>query len=1249
MRIKRSLKKLLLLMILGMAVLVLSYGYWMPVLIGWVAGSAGAEVESVSVLEDGGFLLKEVRYAESGVQVTTDEVTLPGLVAYFRYVFSDGESSDDSSIRISKLHVQVEGELGDGSEPARRGESASLAKELDLLNDSIDSLSTWLPAVRAEAIEVQLEEYEQTLFITDFQLHDRQISFELEGSDLIPASSVLMVLHEAEPWKVFVEMPRLECEIEGILEQQATSRWLISAGLRKSSDTDSISMSIELDKDAIGVVRVALDSDIFTIPEEWIARFYPDYPGGYVELSQLDASWDSGEFAGRCEVRGEYDLELGKASRSLEYKAALEVEGDEAQLRVKSLALQAIGAYLKLGEDEIAVDLTTGAPSEPFSMMWQVDLSALPEFGASGHVTGVIEANMLNGQPVLSFDAEGKELRFMEYALEQFTCSARYQDSVLEIRELVCHPNATQEVEPLSISGEIDFSKHQLDLSYKLKVNEVDWLMSYVDDLPLSGAQQLSGTITGTFADPLVSGKVDLGLKILGLEDIDLKGSFTLRMLSDPLHYSFNGVAYRGDNQITMDLEGEYDRDSLSVLLKRFESKDSERPLLTLLDPVRFGWQLSDALPFEKRISIEPFAIEGKGVMVHGHWTQADGLSLSVSNINLLRFDRWAEADLPDIELPLLNVRVTQFSPWLEGTLELSALWEGAEPGVAGINTTIKLGDSGLGINELLLTLEGKPLLTGDIDLPVRMFLTENEKSRYWELLMNAPLQGHMDGSLTQDLARWVRKRTEIDLQGVSISVDLAGTLESPNGKVQVSAASMDASALLADFRFPEVEDFSIDGSFQDKSLHVDSFSFTLNDSAIHGKATLPVDALWQWIERGQQQSLDLLEHLSGELYLERWEVANWTGQLPSVLRRSGHLDGMLKLAPGLDLSAELSFGDIAIRPTENLPSVDSISGRFRLSDRRLVFDEAMARVGSNPVSFEGKIDMSDINALVWEFSAKGENVPVVRTTDMIVRSDIDIRIEQKPDESTPLLSGKLGLRKSTLLVEFDPLAASSSSGVRKAPPFFSVEDEPFAAWRLDVDISGNQFMRVRSPYLSGQLSANFKLDGTFKQPRLIGSVLTDETEVRFPGAKMHIETGEAYIEAARPNVVQLDYSGIARRSNYVISMNVSNTLEDPHVQFNSTPELTKAEIVQLLATGSTQGGGAGNVGLYLGQGLIGSGGMDESWAERLDIEVGEKISRHGRETVTVHYDLTDDYDVRAEYDQYDSYNVDFIWNLFKR
>lgn len=241
-----------------------------------------------------------------------------------------------------------------------------------------------------------------------------------------------------------------------------------------------------------------------------------------------------------------------------------------------------------------------------------------------------------------------------------------------------------------------------------------------------------------------------------------------------------------------------------------------------------------------------------------------------------------------------------------------------------------------------------------------------------------------------------------------------------------------------------------------------------------------------------------------------------------------------------------------------------------------------------------------------WRFDLDGENVPIIRTTEMILRSDLEIQLVSEDFDLPPLVAGQLNLRAGTLLMDFDPLAPSLAKGARSRPPFFHITEGPFTDWRFDLKVFGDNFMRVRSPYFKAKLSADLYLGGSFALPELTGSVQVNGGVLHFPGAKFALDDGEAFIEPSQPDVMQLKFTGIAQKSTKVIVMEVSNSLADPHVQFQSTPPMSQADI-------------------------------------------GEDTSRNGGNTLGGRYELSPNWSLEGEYDVYDAYNANVIWSIYKR
>jgi translocation and assembly module TamB len=485
------------------------------------------------------------------------------------------------------------------------------------------------------------------------------------------------------------------------------------------------------------------------------------------------------------------------------------------------------------------------------------------------------------------------------------------------------------------------------------------------------------------------------------------------------------------------------------------------------------------------------------------------------------------------------------------------------------------------------------------------------------------------------------------------LDLSMAGTLSD----LQMQA-SMQADAIRIDYewspgrRIPEIRDLDLQITADQQTLRLSPLQLTLNrDSHIRLNGEVALDALSKALETRDQDAnwpLLLVQQFNGRLQLDQWRGEEWAAVLPGMLRPAGVLSADVSIKPGIQLNGAVAFGGFSLRPTASLPSINDINGTVQLNGRSLQLTEAGARIGEQNLTANGWLDWTQLNDLTWQLGIQGERILLVRSSTMMLRTDVDLAFSRESSVAKPRVHGSLNLRNSTLLHDLDLLSGSTRGGPPRRPPYFAVDAALMRDWELDVELNGDAFMRVRSNYFSALLSADFHLSGTMGSPLLIGSATADSAELRFPGARMRLTHAEVFIDRDRPTVEQLLISGISERASYIVTMEVSNTLSDPRVRFQSTPSLPNASILRLLTTGSLSGSNFSGIGLYLGQGLLGPGSAD-SPLNRLTVDIGRDISRSGRNTVDVEFDINDRWAIEGEYDRFDAYNLDLIWKVFER
>jgi len=306
-------------------------------------------------------------------------------------------------------------------------------------------------------------------------------------------------------------------------------------------------------------------------------------------------------------------------------------------------------------------------------------------------------------------------------------------------------------------------------------------------------------------------------------------------------------------------------------------------------------------------------------------------------------------------------------------------------------------------------------------------------------------------------------------------------------------------------------------------------------------------------------------------------------------------------------------------------------------------------------VEVKGSAKLGEDGVPRFDFSLKGENLPFVRQVGLLLRGDLDLKLVST-DNGASKITGKVKLRESLFSTDVRDLVPKGGGTVGAAarPPFFSVEAPPFNAWQLDVDLSGEHFLRLRTPVFNGLASMRFHLVNTLGEPRATGQAVIEQGQVLLPFATFAIQQGSIQLTEANPYEPALFVTGTSRRYGYDLRMEVSGTASVPVLKFSSSPPLVSEQVLLLVMAGETPNSEmsySGNqravrFGAFIGKSLFSSVSGDSSAADRLTISAGEKVSRQGRETYEAEYTLGKRWSVVGEYDEFDDFNSGLKWRV---
>jgi hypothetical protein len=98
----------------------------------------------------------------------------------------------------------------------------------------------------------------------------------------------------------------------------------------------------------------------------------------------------------------------------------------------------------------------------------------------------------------------------------------------------------------------------------------------------------------------------------------------------------------------------------------------------------------------------------------------------------------------------------------------------------------------------------------------------------------------------------------------------------------------------------------------------------------------------------------------------------------------------------------------------------------------------------------------------------------------------------------------------------------------------------------------------------------DLKLGGTGLKPWMDGSVLIEQLTASLPFSRLQIESGVIYFVRDDPFVPRLNLRGTSTIRDYDVTVYITGPVTNPQAIFSSDPPLPQAEIVSLIATGST-------------------------------------------------------------------------------
>ena len=129
----------------------------------------------------------------------------------------------------------------------------------------------------------------------------------------------------------------------------------------------------------------------------------------------------------------------------------------------------------------------------------------------------------------------------------------------------------------------------------------------------------------------------------------------------------------------------------------------------------------------------------------------------------------------------------------------------------------------------------------------------------------------------------------------------------------------------------------------------------------------------------------------------------------------------------------------------------------------------------------------------------------------------------------------------------------------------------PTTDMHLDVTLASSNPVRVKTPFLETDAHIRIAVSNTLQNPTITGSIQLQSGELAFPYKPLYISKGSLYF---MPNqlydpMIELEARNTIKKFN--VTMHVTGSLKNHHINLNSSPILSEEQIVALLLVGSQE------------------------------------------------------------------------------
>ncbi|MEO5803703.1 MAG: translocation/assembly module TamB domain-containing protein [Verrucomicrobiota bacterium] len=1209
-----------------LAILIAAAPLWFPWILPSVFKKYGVRYSHYERDGYSRFILRNVIFAQPKIkfQAKRVEILFPTTLLWRNF----GDDRRENYLRVSDWSL----ELLDSTDTQPKTNSVFyLSQKLDPL---LADLKRWIPRATLDNGAIRFKNKVIALPVAEWAKGN--LSGRIFSPQLFPETFFNADLEDKFSKRILIENPTWNVGAVFIIAEQEKNLLQLEGSVLWQSN--HIDLAAQFGREGWLPDSASVNSKLFRVPAEVLKL------QGYRDLGgSLDLRWATNRFT----------VDLTASAQPIENKevflspveAVIHASGDTNSVLVETATISSPWLQAKLSKN-VEFSFRGELLSEAATLSLAADLSEQHWIAATGILNGVaILRRGTNRFPDTTFTLAGAGIDISEIQTEQ-----------------------------LDVQGELDWPWLRIDsasVRFKDANAQANLKFNAVTRLIADGNLKLDGHLGREFLPPEISyKKISLNADFSGslkkllhsahveLKDAKFPGLAPLGIVADwrGTHLDLESLQAKissTNSALVFSGSANVQTDRIDARVEKLTLMTQEQSVLSLQKPIAISSMKNGS---SWTATIEPLRWLGEKTEIslagNVQWPQQGDVSLSTTQFNFSVFQDFSERPLPSVLIERLNA----VAKWTNGPVnfsfeafarffsrdgtpflaELQALGnaKGTTIELANVGTKTETVISGKGFLPMTILPGSSNLLQtipkGSVDFRAETI----PNTQFWEEL----------ASLTQTTFREPR-----------VSIVILGTVDAPQGKISASAKEIILKPKAPDQPIPRFQNLFADFDLVREHVTLNRFEVFVEGQPITATGELPLPKI---LERDWKKVFDWRK-ANAHLKIIDAQIAPFERLFPTILSPLGTMNLDVTIVSGGKLDGELRVENAALRPIPSLGPIHDIKARLKLAGTQLKLETFEGFLGGEAVNLSGEINLAkyqSTNLPAFNFKLTGTNVPLARSPDFILRSDIDLGIANKQG-GVPVISGALNLRDSFYLSDLKLLIPGKVAKPKNRPPYFSVETEPLANWHLNIAVRGENSLKVRSPLFRGELSANLKLDGTLKEPIALGDARINSGVIQFPFANLRVDQGFISLTSDNPYRPHLSVSASSRTFGYDVKMEVSGPADKPNIEFSSNPGLTSEQILLMVTAGelprdeinfSTQQK-AGRLAFFLGKNLMSKFGSNDARDDKLEIRSGENVSEQGRQTYYLEYKLTDDWSIVGEYDRFGGLNAGFKWKFFSK